>query len=66
MNFNNLSNELKIQAKNCQTYEERMDFLAKNNIALSDEQLETISGGAGFKKIHKNKPRNVQIVADVI
>lgn len=50
MDFNELTNELKIQAKNCQTYEERMDFLAKNKIALSDEQLEQISGGAGLAR----------------
>ena len=45
MKFEDLSAELKEQAKACKTKEEFLEFAKQNLIALSDEQLEGLAGG---------------------
>ena len=45
MNFEDLTSELKEQAKACQTKEEFLEFAKKNLITLNEEQLEALSGG---------------------
>ena len=47
MNFEDLTPELKKQAKACKTKEEFLEFAKRNFITLSDEQLEGLSGGGG-------------------
>ena len=45
MKFEDLSPELKEQAKACKTKEEFLEFAKQNLIALTDEQLEGLAGG---------------------
>ena len=46
MNFDNLSPEQLEDAKACKTPEEFLGFCEKNQIKLSKEELETVTGGA--------------------
>ena len=45
MNIEDLTPELKEQAKACKTKEEFLAFAKSNLISLSDEQLEGLAGG---------------------
>ena len=45
MRIEELSPELIEKANACTTYEERMAFINENEIELTDEQMEALSGG---------------------
>jgi len=45
MRIEELSPELVEKAKGCETTEERMAFIQENGIELTEEQLQSISGG---------------------
>ena len=45
MDFKDLSDELKEEAKACKTPEEFMGFCKNNLITLKDEELEALAGG---------------------
>ena len=47
MKFEDLSPELKEQAKACKSKEEFLEFTKRNFITLTDEQLEGLAGGDG-------------------
>ena len=47
MKFEELTNEQLEEAKKCETYEERMNFLEKYGIDIPLDQMDNISGGAG-------------------
>lgn len=40
--------ELLKQAQKCETDEERMEFIKDNNIELSEEELDMVTGGKGI------------------
>ena len=46
MKVKKLSKEMIAEAANCKTIEEKLDFLSKNKVPLSDEMLDQISGGS--------------------
>ena len=46
MNIEDMTPELKEQAKACKTKEEFLEFAKRNLIALSDEQVEGLAGGS--------------------
>ena len=46
MNFENLSEELKEKARACTSAEELMALAQQEGIELSDQELESVSGGA--------------------
>ena len=46
MGFENVSEELKNQAKNCTTGEELVELTEKEGAKFSDEVLDAVSGGA--------------------
>ena len=43
-----LTPELLKQAQKCETDEERMEFIKDNNIELSEEELDMVTGGKGL------------------
>ena len=45
MDFENLSDELKEKARACTSAEELMALVKEEGIELTDEQLESVSGG---------------------
>ena len=45
MDFNDISPELREKAKGCKTTEELVKLAKQEGIELSDEQIESISGG---------------------
>ena len=47
MKLNELTPELLEKAKKCENYEEKMAFISENEIELTDEQMEALSGGGG-------------------
>ena len=49
MNFEELSPELKEKARACKTPEEMLSLANKMGYKLSDEELDAIAGGGGWK-----------------
>ena len=47
MRIDELTPELLEKAKKCESYEEKMAFISENEIELTDEQMEALSGGGG-------------------
>ncbi|MBQ6415117.1 MAG: hypothetical protein IJJ65_02585 [Butyrivibrio sp.] len=47
MRIDELTPELLEKAKKCENYEEKMAFISENEIELTDEQMEALSGGGG-------------------
>ena len=45
MKVKKLTKEMIAEAANCKTTEEKLDFLSKNKVPLSDGMLDQISGG---------------------
>ena len=45
--FSNMSEDIKEKAKNCKTRGELLKLVQEENIELSPEQVEAISGGKG-------------------
>ena len=62
MEFENLSEEQKAQARECKTVEELMELAEKQGIDLSADQLKALSGGDGDEwydcKIYGQKCEN--------
>ena len=56
MRIDELTPELLEKAKKCESYEEKMAFISENEIELSDEQMEALSGGNKLKN-HVKKTR---------
>ena len=52
MNLEDLTPEQMEKAKACKSAEELVALAKSEGIALSDEQLESISGGADWKKLN--------------
>lgn len=52
MEFNDLSPELQEKAKACETPEEFIALAKEEGIELSEDQLESLSGGADWKKLN--------------
>ncbi|MBR3224283.1 MAG: Nif11-like leader peptide family natural product precursor [Atopobiaceae bacterium] len=50
MNFEDLTAEQKEKAKACKTPEEVLELAKEEGIELTDEQLESVSGGADWWK----------------
>ena len=46
--YNSLSEDMKTKIKACKTEDEMMKVLAEAGIALDDELLDSVSGGAGL------------------
>lgn len=56
MKFEELATNQLEEAKNCKSYDERMAFLKKYSIELSDDQLDEISGGDTDEWENDSKP----------
>ena len=57
MRIDELTPELLEKAKKCESYEEKMAFISENEIELTDEQMEALSGGGkpGSRGVVKGK-----------
>ena len=51
MKFDDLTEELKAKARECKTPEELVKLAMEEDLDLSDEQLEAISGGTAWESV---------------
>ena len=58
MNLNNLSEEIRKKALECETAEELFELAKKEGVELSDEQLDAISGGVEWSCVYKDCSNN--------
>ena len=48
MDFNDLSDDMKVKVKACKSPEEMLELAKSEGFELTDEQLESVAGGWGY------------------